>query len=89
MTFSPVAPNRRLSELREAIASDRVEVALPALTLSREPKRRWQPVAPSLSLPICCRCSAAAHIRFCFLAAVIPLLSGEHPKAAAIEVWLR
>jgi hypothetical protein len=73
-------------ELREAIASDRVEVALPALTLSQTVSG-WHWVAPSLFADLLPLLGSSASVRF--LAAVIPLLSGEHPKAAAIEVWLR
>ena len=71
-------------DLHEAVASDRVEVALPQLNLSAT---GWQWVAPSLAADLVPCLGTSATVRF--LTAAIPLLSGENPKPVTIETWLR
>jgi hypothetical protein len=77
---------RALQALCDAIASDLPERSLPPVTLSENiPGWKWcgkslhEDAAPLIG------CNAA----FRFLALAIPLVSGEHPKAAAIATWIK
>lgn len=84
--FFSRATKTAAGKLYEAIASDQVKTALPKMTLS-ENVSSWQWCGRSLYDDIAPLIGSNAAIRF--LAAAIPLLSGEHPQAGAIATWIK
>jgi hypothetical protein len=72
--------------LHRAIGSDVVERVLPPVALS-ENVFGWQWCGRTLHEDVAALIGSNAAIRF--LAAAIPMISGEHPTPAAIATWLR
>jgi hypothetical protein len=72
--------------LERAIGSDVVERVLPPIALS-ENVSGWQWCGRTLFEDVAPLIGSNAAVRF--MESAIPLVSGEHPKASAIAVWIK
>jgi hypothetical protein len=72
--------------LQRAIGSDVVEKVLPPVALS-ENVSGWQWCGRTLFEDVAPLIGSNAAVRF--MESAIPLVSGEHPKASAIAVWIK
>jgi hypothetical protein len=72
--------------LHRAIGSDVVEKVLPPVALS-DSIASWKWTGKTLYEDVAALIGSNAAVRF--LSVAIPLVSGEHPKAGAIAVWIK